>query len=96
MYLLCLGKSDSPVWGTDQSQTKPPFPNASSNVSQILPGGSLQGYCSGGKLIIVLAEPSKSAELTWQVDSDGKKKLCIMAITVNRTSYWSTLGSRKI
>ena len=74
MYLLCLGKLDSPVQGTDQSWTKPSFPNASSNVSQNLPGGSPQVYSCGGKLIIVLVEPSKSDELTWQVDGDCKKK----------------------
>lgn len=49
MYGLLLGiyyvcKMDSPVQGTDQSWTKPPFPNVLSNVSQFSPGGLSQGY----------------------------------------------------
>lgn len=49
MYELRLGiyyvyETDSLVQGTDQSWTKPPFPNAHSNVSQVSPGGLSQGY----------------------------------------------------
>lgn len=49
MYALLIGiyyvcETDSPVQGTDQSWTKPPFPNVQSNVSQVSPGGLSQGY----------------------------------------------------
>lgn len=36
-YSLCLAILDSPVQGTYQSWTKPPFPNEFRNVYQILP-----------------------------------------------------------